>query len=91
MEPRCSSCNLKYERDPGYFLGSTYVNYGFTALTITISYVFFHFRLGYSNQSLTPWLVGFVIVFPLVFFRFARALWLAGDICLDVPNEHADV
>ena len=33
----CSHCKLKYERAPGYFLGSIYINYGLTAWAITIS------------------------------------------------------
>ena len=88
MEPLCQRCDLKYERGPGYFLGSTYVNYGFTAVIMTVSYIVLHFRMGYENRVLTPWLIGFCVAFPLVFFRFARALWLAVDICLDAPTDH---
>lgn len=87
MEKRCRSCEFKYERGPGYFLGSTYINYGFTALTMTVAYVILHFRLGYENRVLTPWLVAFCVAFPVIFFRFARALWLAVDICLDAPED----
>ena len=26
MYAHCPNCNLKYEQDPGYFLGATYIN-----------------------------------------------------------------
>ena len=86
MHERCDGCGLKYERDPGYFLGSAYINYGLTAVILTAAYIGLHFGAGYSNRTLTPWLVTFCVLFPLVFFRYARAYWLAMDCYFD-PQE----
>ncbi|MEO2017763.1 MAG: DUF983 domain-containing protein [Fuerstiella sp.] len=83
MNKQCSDCEFRFERDPGYFLGSTYINYGFTAATTTVSYVVLHFGLGCTNGQLLPGLVTFCLVFPLVFFRFARSLWLSLDCYFD--------
>lgn len=83
MNVRCSECDFCFERAPGYFLGSTYINYGVTAMTTTMSYVLLHFGLGWANEVLLPGLVLFCLVFPLVFFRFARSLWLSLDCCFD--------
>ncbi|HIE97530.1 MAG: hypothetical protein ABGZ23_21965 [Fuerstiella sp.] len=83
MNKRCSDCEFSFERDPGYFLGSTYINYGFTAATTTVSYVVLHFGLGYTNGQLLPGLATFCLIFPLVFFRFARSLWLSLDCYID--------
>lgn len=76
---RCSHCQLRYERDPGYFLGSIYINYGLTAMAITVSYVVLHVGLGWTNRQLTFPLTGFCMLFPALAFRHTRALWLAMD------------
>ncbi len=89
MHDRCSECGLVYERDPGYFLGSSYVNYGFTALTLTPAYVTLHYAFGWTNTQLAFPLVGWVLVFPVFFFRYARALWLGMDVYFD-PQSFED-
>jgi uncharacterized protein (DUF983 family) len=79
MHERCSSCGLKFERAPGYYLGSSYVNYGLTAIALLIVYVILHYRFQLSNKQLAGPLAAFCVVFPLLAFRHARALWLAMD------------
>jgi len=79
MHERCANCGLKYERAPGYFLGSSYVNYGLTAMALLVMYVVLHYKVGYSNKDLAGPLAGFCVIFPLAIFRQARALWLALD------------
>ena len=79
MHERCSGCGLKFERAPGYYLGSSYVNYGLTAIALLIAYWILHYRFGYTNQQLAGPLAGFCVVFPLLAFRHARAIWLAMD------------
>lgn len=76
---RCPHCQLKYERAPGYFLGSIYINYALTAFAITIAYSVLHFGFRWSNTQLALPLAGFCCVFPALAFRHTRALWLAMD------------
>jgi len=83
MNTKCVECDFQFERAPGYFLGSTYINYGITAFTTTVSYVVLHFGIGFSRDQLLPGLLAFCLIFPLVFFRFARSLWLALDCFFD--------
>lgn len=83
MPERCSGCNLKFERAPGYFLGSAYINYGVTAVVLIFTYPLLHYGFNLTNQQLAPWLSGVCIAFPLWFFRYARALWLALDCHFD--------
>jgi hypothetical protein len=83
MHKRCPACALRFERGPGYFLGSTYINYGLTTLLLTVAYIALHFGAGWSNRELAPLLVGFCVLFPLFFFRYARALWMGMDYLLD--------
>jgi uncharacterized protein (DUF983 family) len=88
MNPRCAACNLRYEREPGFFLGSIYINYGLTALLVTIFYFALYFSHATSPQA-GLWIVtAFALVFPIWFFRYARSLWLGFDQYWDpLPEE----
>jgi uncharacterized protein (DUF983 family) len=77
MHTRCPDCGLLYERAPGFFLGSTYLNYGFVSVTLIAMYMGLHFGLGLSNAVLTAPLVAYCVVVPLILFRYARAWWTA--------------
>jgi len=90
MYERCANCNLRYERAPGYFLGSIYINYGLTAVLTTIAYVSLHFVAGYPNTYVVGPLAAFCILFPAVFFRYARSLWLAMDCFFDTAGFELD-
>jgi hypothetical protein len=83
MPERCSHCQFRLERSGGYYLGSSYINYGLTAVSLLAAYLVLHFRLGCSNRQLAPWLAGYCVLFPLWAFRYARALWLAIDCHFD--------
>lgn len=88
MNAECDHCQLHYEREPGYFLGSIYVNYGLTALLVTVFYLTL-FATGVVSPQTALWIVaGFAVVFPLWFFRYARSLWLGFDHYWDpMPEE----
>ncbi len=83
MQKECESCGFVFERGPGYFLGSTYINYGITTLLTTWTYIVLHFVLGIDKRWLIPAIAGFCLIFPVVFFRYARSLWLSFDCYLD--------
>jgi uncharacterized protein (DUF983 family) len=83
MNEFCKRCGFSFQRPPGYFLGSTYINYGVTAGLTTVAYVSLYFGVGIEKQTLLPAILGFCLVFPLVFFRFARSLWLSLDCLFD--------
>jgi hypothetical protein len=78
MLPACPHCGLSYEREPGFYLGSIYVNYGLTALLTTILY-FWGFSRGINDKLLLGLLAVFCVAFPILIFRHARAVWLAFD------------
>jgi uncharacterized protein (DUF983 family) len=83
MRPDCRQCGLHYEREPGYFLGSIYVNYGLTAIFTTAVYVLLRFILDLPNAYVVWPLAAFCLIFPILFFRYARAYWLAMDLSFD--------
>ena len=90
MHERCSACRLKYERSPGYFLGSTYLNYGQTAFTMTVAYVLLHFGYGFPREWVAPPLAVYCVLWPLFWFRYARALFLAFDCYVDTTDFASD-
>lgn len=83
MNESCSHCGLKYEREPGFFLGSIYYNYGLTSLIATIVYPVATFGLKYPRTPTIICIVAFVILFPIWFFRYARSFWLGFDQFVD--------
>lgn len=83
MYPTCPNCGLRYERAPGYFLGSAYVNYGIVAGSMTIMYLLLHFVAEISNQVLAGPLIAYCTLVPLILFRYARSWWLAMDCYFD--------
>jgi uncharacterized protein (DUF983 family) len=90
MHETCSDCKLRYEQAPGYFLGSAYINYGVTALIVTIAYVSLHFGASISNRSLVGPLLAFIVLCPLACFRHARSVWIAMDCFFDRTSFEQD-
>ena len=86
MYEGCPDCDLKYEREPGFFLGSIYANYGLTALVATMTYPIATFGLKYPRNAVIACIVTFVVLFPIWFHRYARSLWLGFDFLID-PRE----
>jgi hypothetical protein len=88
MNRRCESCGRLFDRAPGYLLGSIYINYGLTAMLTLAGYFALYFSGTMRGTPLLATLTAFIVVFPLWFFRYARALWIAFDERWDPwPNE----
>lgn len=90
MHERCSGCQLKYERSPGYFLGSTYINYGLTSLTMSAAYLILHFGYKVPKEWLAPPLAAYCVLWPLFWFRYARSLFLAFDLYFDASDFESE-
>lgn len=90
MNPDCDHCHLHYEREPGYFLGSIYVNYGLTALLVTILYLSLFASKVVSPQNALWIVTAFALAFPIFFFRYARSIWMGFDHYWDPTPEEAD-
>jgi hypothetical protein len=79
----CPECGLKFEREPGYFLGAMYVGYGLALGTITAFSFLLWISFHWSFQSVV---VGGVLLF-LPFAPFltvmARVLFIYMDQAID--------
>lgn len=79
MHDACPACSRPFQRGPGFFLGSIYFNYGVTALLVIVIYFALFFSEVLSDRQVLLALSVFALLFPLWFFRYARALWIAFD------------
>jgi uncharacterized protein (DUF983 family) len=86
MHENCPKCGFHFERGPGYWLGSIYVNYGLTAVLVTAGYFALFFADVWSPNTVLIVLTAFCVLFPLFYFRFARSLWIGFDVFFDPPT-----
>jgi uncharacterized protein (DUF983 family) len=83
MHERCQVCNLKFQREEGYFLGAMYISYGMALATITVLAVLLWSITAWSIMKAAAWAV--VLFLPLVpsVTLFARVLWIYLDQSID--------
>lgn len=88
MNDKCPACGRRFNRAPGYLLGSVYFNYGVTATIVVILYFAMFLGDVLTDPQRLAVLTTFGILFPAWFFRYARAFWMAFDERWDPwPNE----
>jgi uncharacterized protein (DUF983 family) len=79
MAAECDRCGYSYRREPGFYLGSIYINYGVTAISTMLLYALMVMGLGASHESALAVSLVVAVLLPVVFFRWARSLLLALD------------
>ena len=87
MHDRCPACGLKFEREPGYYLGAMYVSYGLALVTIVVIAIALWLT---TNWSLQKTVIAAILIFlplALPLTLFARVLWIYLDQTLD-PDIH---
>ncbi len=83
MYPRCAVCDLKFEREEGYFLGAMYISYGVALVTIALIALLLWLGLRWSFEKVVIWAVVFFLpLAPQVTF-FSRVLWIYLDQTVD--------
>ena len=79
MQAACPACGLSFAREPGFYLGSIYFNYGFTVILTGSLYAALVLAGGCSHEAALAACLATAVVFPILFFRHARSLLLALD------------
>lgn len=87
MNPSCSVCGLRFEREAGYFLGAMYFSYTLGVLTVFPVAVVLALIVGLSVPAVIAIGVVQTLVSLPVFFRYSRILWLHMDFLLDPTNK----
>ncbi len=83
MHERCSVCHLRYEREPGYFLGAMYISYALALPVVAFIAGFLWAVTGWWITKAAVWAVFlFLPLVPAITF-LARVLWIYLDQTLD--------
>lgn len=74
MHSHCSHCGYRFEKEPGYFIGSLYVSYALAVAEMLALFIALVFWVDIY------WILG-ILLFALVAlsfinFRFARIIWI---------------
>lgn len=83
MNERCSICDLKFEREPGYFLGAMYVSYGLGIVIVTLFAALLWSITGWWITKDTIWAVILFLPLAPTITLFARVLWIYFDQTID--------
>lgn len=77
MNEYCPHCNNKFEKEPGYFYGAMYVNYGLTVAqsiaTFTIAQFFFTENF---DLRIIPIIAVVILAMASINIRLSRLLWI---------------
>lgn len=77
MNEYCSHCHFKFEKEPGYFFGAMYVNYGLTVAQGILTY--FIARPFFSETfdlRIIPIIIVTIVALCSFNIRFSRLLWI---------------
>jgi uncharacterized protein (DUF983 family) len=83
MHDRCPVCDLKFDREPGYFLGAMYVSYGIGIVIVTLVAALLWFITGWWITKDTIWAVVLFLPFAPTITLFSRVLWIYLDQAID--------
>lgn len=76
MHERCPKCDANFYPEPGFYYGAMFMSYIFSAFIIMGFVMVLHWVLDLSLTASFGWLMAFVAIFFVWWFRFARAFWL---------------
>jgi hypothetical protein len=74
MYERCTVCNYRYEKEPGYFIGSLYISYGLAVVEMLSLFLLVVWFLPINFILL---LIVLALAISSFFnFRYARIIWI---------------
>ena len=77
MNDKCSNCGFLFQKEPGFFFGAMYVNYGLTVAEAIATYVISQFFFEQRFDLLIIPIIAFVIIVLTPFnLRFSRLTWI---------------
>ncbi len=83
MHERCPVCDLRFEREQGYFLGAMYVSYALGLAVLGSLVILTWWLVGLENPwNLAPSVVIFLLFVPAI-FRYSRVIWMHLDRAVD--------
>jgi uncharacterized protein (DUF983 family) len=89
MCERCPVCDLKFQREEGYFLGAMYISFGLALVTIALIAALLWGITGWWITKATIWAVVLFLPLAPAISLFARVLWIYLDQAFDPEPHHA--
>lgn len=83
MHESCSVCHLRYEREPGYFLGAMYISYALAVPVVALIAGLLWKFSGLSFGKLIVWTAVLFLPFVSSITLLARVLWIYLDQTFD--------
>jgi uncharacterized protein (DUF983 family) len=83
MHDRCPVCGLRFNREPGYFLGAMYISYGLGIAVVAAFGAIFWLLTKWSWFRIGFWSVLLFLPFAPMLTYLARVLWIYLDQKLD--------
>ena len=87
MHDRCPVCDLRFDREPGYFLGAMYVSYGLGIVIVVFIAALLWSVTGWWITKDTIWAVVLFLPFAPSITLFARVLWIYLDQAIDPERQ----
>lgn len=77
MNNTCNSCGFKFQKEPGFFFGAMYVNYGLTCAEAIVTYCVAQFFYEKTFDLTIIPIIAIVIILLTPFnLRFSRLAWI---------------
>src|SRR5215471_9830876 len=83
MLEMCPNCGLRFNREPGYFLGAMYISYGLGLVTIVGLALLFWGLTSWSLMKITLWAILLFLPLAPTLTLFSRVLWIYLDQAID--------
>ena len=88
MHDRCPVCDLKFDREPGYFLGAMYVSYALGVAIVALFAALLWSVTGWWTTKDIIWAVVLFLPLAPTITLFARVLWIYLDPDRSTPNDN---
>jgi len=83
MHQRCPVCDLKFQREEGYFLGAMYISFGLALAVIAVIALLLWVATGWWITKDTVWAVVLFLPLAPAISLLARVLWIYLDQTFD--------
>lgn len=95
MRERCPTCGIRFEREPGFFVGAYLINFAGVLILLFIEAMVFVWWKATNPDAGVSAVIAFGLVtsiaFPVAFYPYARTIWSALDLGgTPVEQEEAD-
>jgi hypothetical protein len=87
MNDSCPSCGLRFNREPGYFLGAMYISYGLALTLIALIGAVLWGATSWHLEKIGIWAVLLFLPFAPMLTLLARVLWIYLDQKIDPESK----